>query len=175
MVQASHGESEFKSFLLKDDGVFPNNGKLPLLVLTGAIDLSGKDPAASVERLFAANGWVNSWRNGIYPFQHYHSTAHEVLGVYAGWVKARLGGPGGVTIIAEPGDVIVIPAGVAHKNLDQSQGFRVVGAYPRGQMWDMNYGKPGERPAADKQIKKVPLPVTDPVYGKNGPLLEIWQ
>ena len=59
-------------------------------------------------------------------------------------------------------------------DLDQAQGFRVVGAYPDGQMWDMNYGKAGERPAADERIRKVPLPQLDPVRGKTGPLMELW-
>ncbi|MGD8650012.1 MAG: hypothetical protein PVJ77_25990, partial [Desulfobacterales bacterium] len=72
------------------------------------------------------------------------------------------------------GDVIIIPAGVAHKNLNQSLDFRCVGAYPAGQSPDMQYGKPSERPSADQNIRSVPLPETDPVFGKKGPLLEIW-
>jgi len=50
------------------------------------------------------------------------------------------------------------PAGVAHKNLGQSSTFAVVGAYPDGQHWDMNTGKPGERPRADQRIARVMLP-----------------
>lgn len=167
-------KEDVQSFLLQDDGTFPNNQQLPLVILSGAIELDDGDAARRVELVFHGNGWGNSWHNGIYPFQHYHSTAHEVLGVYAGWVEAQFGGPKGETVTAHAGDVIVIPAGVAHKNLDQSQGFRVVGAYPRGQNWDMNYGKPGERPGADERIKKVPLPETDPVHGKKGPVIELW-
>jgi uncharacterized protein YjlB len=89
-------------------------------------------------------------------------------------VKAQLGGPGGEVISARAGDVIIIPAGVSHKNLDQSPDFSVVGAYPRGQVWDMMYGKPGERPRADEAIRRVPLPAADPVFGKNGPLTQQW-
>jgi uncharacterized protein YjlB len=39
----------------------------------------------------------------------------------------------------------------------------------------MQYGKPGERPYTDGNISSVPLPRTDPVYGKTGPMLEIWE
>ena len=75
---------------------------------------------------------------------------------------------------AEAGDVIVIPAGVSHKNIDQSPDFRCVGAYPKGQSPDMQYGKPGERPLTDQNIRSVPFPKTDPVFGEHGTLLEIW-
>ncbi len=159
--------------ILTDDGTFPNNEKLPLLVYKGALNLTESDAASDIERVFHANNWRGSWRNGIYGFQHYHSTAHEVLGVYSGSVQVQLGGPEGITLTAETGDVIIIPAGVAHKNLG-SRNFRCVGAYPRGQSWDMNYGKAKERPQADRNIARVPLPELDPVYGADGLLIEYW-
>jgi uncharacterized protein YjlB len=166
---------EIISELLTDDGTFPNNGKLPLVVYKNAIAIPAENPAGAVERIFLENGWGGSWRNGIYPYHHYHSTAHEVLGVYGGNATVQLGGPNGLVVDAGPGDVIIIPAGVAHKNLGSSSDFRCVGAYPPGQSWDMNYGRPGERPKADQNIAKVPLPETDPVYGSTGPLMKIWK
>lgn len=166
---------EIISELLSDDGTFPNNGKLPLLVYKNAIQIPSDNPAAAVERIFRENAWGSLWRNGIYSYQHYHSTAHEVLGVYGGYVTVQLGGPNGITIDGLAGDVIIIPAGVAHMNLGSSNDFRCVGAYPPGQDWDMNYGKPSERPAADHNIAKVPLPTTDPVYGADGPLVKSWK
>ena len=72
------------------------------------------------------------------------------------------------------GDVVVIPAGVAHRRLRSTPDFGVVGAYPQGQRWDMCYGKKGERPGTDRNIARVPDPGTDPVYGGEGPLLELW-
>jgi uncharacterized protein YjlB len=159
---------------LADDGTFPNNERLELLVYQGALGLPGQEPAAAVEDLFAAYGWGGSWRNGVYGYQHYHSTAHEVLGVYAGSARVQLGGPDGPAFDVARGDVIVVPAGVAHKNLGASSDFGVVGAYPRGQHPDMNYGKEGERPAADERIARVALPEADPVYGKQGPLVAHW-
>jgi uncharacterized protein YjlB len=160
--------------LLKDDGTYPNNQRLPLLLYRGALDLPPEDAAATIEALFWDHHWGNSWRNGVYDFHHYHSTAHEVLGVYGGTATIQLGGEQGITVTVERGDVVIIPAGVAHKNLGASPDFRVVGAYPRGQQWDMNYGKPGERPQADERIARVPLPENDPVYGADGPLQEHW-
>ncbi len=158
-----------------DDGRFPNNEKLPLVVYQNAVKLPQRDPAATFEEIFHANGWGNSWRNGIYPYHHYHSTAHEVLGISRGEAAVRLGGDErGQTFEVHSGDVIIIPAGVAHKNLGSSPDFQVVGAYPKGQKWDMNYGQPGERPQAERNIAQVPLPQTDPVYGKDGQLAKNW-
>ncbi len=158
---------------LEDDGVFPNS-RLPLVLYQLAVKLAGHDPAAIFEQLFAANGWDGSWRNGIYPFHHYHSTAHEVLGVYRGSARVQLGGERGVVHDVRPGDVVIIPAGVAHKNLGSTGDFGVVGAYPRGQNPDMNYGRPGERPRSDSNIRRVALPKADPLFGVAGPLMEKW-
>ena len=174
-MKGSNPHTEVISEILKDDGTFPNNEKLPLLFYEQAIELDEYDPAATMEKYFHVNHWGSSWRNGIYGFHHYHSTVHEALGIYGGKVKVQLGGPNGIIVDAEPGDVIIIPAGVAHKNLGSSPDFGVVGAYPPGQRRDMNYGKAGERPVADENIKNVPLPETDPVHGKPGPILVLWK
>ena len=160
---------------LKDDGTFPNNESLPLLLYRNALALPLEDPAAVIEDLFASNGWGGAWRNGIYSFHHYHSLAHEVLGIYGGSAEVQLGGENGITLTVCRGDVVIIPAGVAHKNLGADSDFRVVGAYPAGQSPDMCYGKPGERPRADSRIAAVPLPRMDPVYGAEGPLKVQWQ
>jgi uncharacterized protein YjlB len=160
--------------IFKDDGVIPNNC-YPLLLYRGVINVGPADPAARVEEQFAANNWTNSWRNGIYPFHHYHSTSHEVLGIYRGSATMRLGGEQGRDFIVQAGDVIVIPAGVGHKNLGASDDFAVVGAYPDGRQWDLLTGKTGERPKADHNIAALPLPGRDPVYGANGPLRVIWR
>jgi uncharacterized protein YjlB len=160
--------------LLKDDGSIPNNPRLPLLVYQGALNLPAQNPAGIIEDIFAANQWGSSWRNGIYTFHHYHSTAHEVLACYSGSVEVKMGGESGITLSVKKGDVIIIPAGVGHKNLGNSSDFRVVGAYPPGPGWDMNTGNPDERPQADENIARVPLPPTDPIFGSTGPLVEHW-
>ena len=160
---------------LKGDGSFPNNESLPLLVYQGALALPQSNPAALVEDLFESNGWNGSWRNGIYGFHHYHATAHEVLGIYSGSAEVQLGGGNGITLTIRRGDVVIIPAGVAHKNLGAGSDFRVVGAYPQGQSPDMCYGKTSERPQADDHIAGVSLPHMDPVYGAGGPLKTHWK
>ena len=82
----------------KDDGAIPNNPELPLLVYRRATTLADDDPATVFEALFTANGWPAAWRNGIHPFHHFHSTAHEALGVYRGTATARFGGEGGIDL-----------------------------------------------------------------------------
>jgi uncharacterized protein YjlB len=160
--------------VLKDDRTYPNNETLPLMVYPGALNPPEQDPASAFESLFSANDWRGSWRNGIYSFHHYHSTAHEVLGVFSGTAKVQLGGETGIVQALNPGDVVVIPAGVAHKNLGSSPDLGVVGAYPAGQHPDLCTGKKGERPEADRSIRRVSLPQRDPVYGRNGPLKTHW-
>ncbi|MCI0387420.1 MAG: cupin domain-containing protein [Acidobacteria bacterium] len=160
--------------LLKDAGTIPNS-RLPVLIYQGALDLSKDDPASAIEALIHANQWGNDWRNGIFTYHHYHSTAHEALLVYGGSAKVQLGGESGVIETIGAGDVIIIPAGVGHKNLGSSSDFQVVGAYPPRQNVDMNYGKPGERPRTDENIARVAMPAVDPVFGKTGPLLDHWR
>jgi len=158
---------------LDDDGTFPNS-VLPVYVLPGALARGRGGFAGEFERLFADNGWPPAWRDGIFGYHHYHSTAHEGLGVARGSIRVLLGGDGGIEVSARPGDCIVIPAGVAHKRLDTSADLLIVGAYPGGTSPDMLYGKPGERPAADRRIAAVPLPSQDPVRGREGPLARLW-
>jgi len=172
---SSTGAIEVSYHLLEDNGVFPNNAICPLLVYPQALALSGPDPAALFEKLFTKNHWPASWRNGVYGFHHYHSSAHEVLGVFSGTARVQFGGESGVVLEVKASDVVVIPAGVSHKNLCASRDLGVVGAYPKGQNWDMQYGNPGERPAADKHITQVAMPKLDPVFGADGPMKAHWQ
>ncbi len=160
--------------LFEDDGLAPNNPVLPLVLYRGALE-TGAGAAAACEALFAANGWVGAWRNGIYAHHHYHSTAHEVLGVVSGVARVRLGGEGGKTLELRAGDVVVIPAGVAHKSEGASPDLLVVGAYPRGQSPDMRTPAARRRERALADIAAVPLPALDPVGGEAGPIRERWR
>lgn len=161
----------------KDDGRFPNNDRRPVLVYRDAFEaetLSGGGLAEAIESRFAQNGWKGSWRNGVFPYHHYHSNTHEVLGCYTGSARVLLGGESGFVAEFRTGDVVVIPAGVAHKRISSSPDFAVVGAYPDGRSPDMNYGNADERPAALEAIRAVPDPGSDPVCGTAGPLKEYY-
>jgi uncharacterized protein YjlB len=147
-------------------GEIPNNPRLPVL-LHHAATPSG-DPAAA-EALFARHGWRPAWRNGIYPFHHYHPNQHEALAVARGTVRVRLGGEAGVTLDLCAGDVVVLPAGTGHCNLGQSEDLLVVGAYPPGPAPEQFTGAPGERDRALRTIPFVRDPPCDPVTGGRYP------
>jgi uncharacterized protein YjlB len=158
----------------KDDGDIPNN-PLPFCLYGGAVDLADSaDPAAIFEQLFAANGWGDSWRNGIYTYVHYHSRIHEVLGIARGHARVRFGGDSGRIVEVKAGDVAVLPAGTGHQCLGASDDFLVVGAYPPSGTYDECRGSPAEHAQALQTIPNVALPRKDPVYGNAGPLLRLW-
>mgnify|MGYP000748950446 CR=1 FL=1 len=154
----------------KDDGTIPNN-KLPLLYYAGAV--SSPDCEA-IEAMLDSSGWPSRWRASVFTYHHYHSTAHEVLGVASGTAEILLGGPKGQLFTVSAGDVIVIPAGVGHKRISASSDFLVVGGYPPGSQVDLLRGDPGNRPQADENIARVPMPESDPVFGSGGPLTKLW-
>jgi uncharacterized protein YjlB len=156
-----------------DDGTFPNS-RLPVLIYRGAIPAQ-EVTAERLEELFEANEWPPQWRASVFTYHHYHSTAHECLGVGKGEATLMLGGPRGRQFHVKRGDVIVIPAGVAHQRITASADFLVVGAYPRGhERWDILRGNPGDRPKADENIARLPLPASDPVVGRGGPWVKAW-
>ncbi len=156
------------SHRFSDDGRIPNHPDLPLLVYAGALAIGAADRAAAFEALFRRHGWGGMWRNGIYAFHHYHSTAHEVLGIAAGRARVRFGGEHGTTLDIEAGDAVLIPAGVGHCNLGASADLLVVGAYPEGQRPDLRRGGPDDRPQVLANIAAVPLPRRDPITGRDG-------
>lgn len=160
--------------ILTADGDFPNNALLPLLYYQGAIQIDEEASEAGVRELLETNSWTNAWVDGIYDYHHYHSTAHEALVMLSGTARVQFGGPHGITLAVEKGDVVIIPAGVAHKKIEEADRFTCIGAYPEGQHHDLLYGKSGERPRADENIRKVSLPESDPLYGTDGPLLKNW-
>lgn len=159
--------------LVTEDGPFPNNGLLPLLVYQGAFQLRGENETETVKEILETNRWFDAWIGGIYDHHHYHSTAHEILVTLKGSCRLQVGGPNGATVSIDRGDVVIVPAGVAHRSID-TNGFQCLGAYPEGQQYDMNYGKPEEFGTAAENIHKVPVPENDPLYGKDGPLLKHW-
>jgi uncharacterized protein YjlB len=126
------------------------------------------------EVLFKLHGWVDKWRDGIYPYLHFHTKTHEVLGIARGHARVRFGGKRGRMLELKAGDVVSLPAGTGHRRLSASDDLLVVGAYPEGSAY--NEPKPDEIEAAQarKNIAGVPVPPCDPVYGRDGPLTKLW-
>jgi uncharacterized protein YjlB len=155
---------------LKPNGWMPNS-PLPVLFYRGAIPVT-ENLADGMERLFTANQWPPQWRNGVYDFHHYHSTAHEVLGFAAGHADLILGGEGGESVTVHAGDVLVLPTGTGHCRITASSDFLVVGAYPENEHWDIC------RTAASAEVlermRRVRFPASDPLTGATGALPKLW-
>lgn len=166
---------EIQHEIISKNGSFPNNPKLPVLLYKRAIQLPGKKGDQFVQQVFEQNNWGNTWVDSIYTYHHYHSNTHEVLGVISGQCTVMLGGENGQPFELEKGDVLILPAGVAHKRIKASDDFSCAGGYPEGRDYDINYGKPEEHPRVDENIKQVPMPDADPVFGKGGMLFEYWK
>lgn len=165
---------ECNTFYFEDDGSIPNNPELPLLIYPQVLSAEQKSSTACKD-LLNSNGWGNAWVDGIFSYHHYHSTTHEVLAVLSGSAKVKMGGKEGEELSISSGDAIIIPAGVGHCKMDSSGDFRVMGAYPDGENYDLCTGKPSERPQVLQNIKEVPLPELDPVTGKKDPLHQYWK
>nr|POE94567.1 uncharacterized protein yjlb [Quercus suber] len=124
---------------------------------------------------------VPQWRYTMYTTTHFHSTTHEVLCISAGAAKLLFGGeenPGKVEVQVSKGDVVVVPAGVAHRLLEETgeEGFEMVGAYPEGPRWDMCYGDrrdEGGKDGVEKRIVELEWFSRDPIYGGGGPVLKM--
>jgi len=155
---------EIESFISGENGWVPNNARLPIVIYRGA--LAGEELAERFEALFADNGWAPDWRDGIYDYHHYHSTAHEALGVFVGSATLELGGAGGRRIEVAAGDALMLPTGTGHRCVSASNDFQVVGAYPRGQDWDICRDAPDE--AMRARMAALPDPRRDPVTGEPG-------
>ncbi len=162
---------QVETHTFEDDGAIPNS-VLPVLVYH---EVPAATSASACEQLFAQHDWLGAWRDGIFSFHHFHSTAHEVLGIVSGSVSVTLGGPGGRQFALERGDVVVLPAGTGHRNNGSSGDLLVIGAYPDGMSWDLRRGDPTEHEEVLANIRAVPLPRADPVHGPDGPLGRLWR
>jgi len=159
------------SFILRPGGAMPNNDRLPVLWYRGAL-AAGDDLADRMDALFTRTGWPPQWHAGIFPFHHYHSTAHEVLGCARGGTRVMLGGENGRLVPVAAGDVLVLPTGTGHRNMTPDADLLVVGAYPAGQHWDICRAAPDA--AARQRMATLPFPASDPVGGRGGRLPSFW-
>jgi uncharacterized protein YjlB len=162
------------TFVFADDGLVPNN-RLPFIIYKRVIDVDNARPERTIEDVFASCGWGGMWRNGIYDFLHYHSTAHEVLGIARGQARVRFGGDRGKVLEVTAGDVAILPAGTGHQCLFGTRDLSVVGAYPPGQAMEITRPTADNHAKALKTIRLVAIPETDPVMGEDGPLVRLWR
>lgn len=149
------------------------NSPLPVLLYRQVLDISDADERADTfESMFKQNGWPPAWRYHLYDFDHFHSTAHEALGIFRGQARARLGGPNGRETVLNAGDVLILPAGVGHASIESDDDFCMVGAYPPGQDPEIERGDPAQLEAAQARVASVALPEADPI---GGSLKTLWQ
>ncbi len=176
-IKLAMNPSDLVTHTFADDGRIPNNPNLPFVLYRCGIDLAGTpDPEELIERTFAANGWGDMWRNdGVYAYPHYHSTIHEAMAVARGRTTVRFGGENGQTIDIVPGDVVILPAGTGHQGVFSSPGLLVIGAYPPDGTYNLCRASKAARTKAILEIPHVPPPAVDPVFGPQGPLIELWR
>lgn len=155
---------------------FPNNS-LPILYYKNALkdSLEESYTAQDVLDLFASNGYTNGWINGIHTDHHFHSNTHEVLACVESEGRVQLGGTDGDVFPFRKGDILLLPAGVAHQKVDAEQGFRVVGAYPDDLSPDMQMGNADDYEAIRSRVANVDKPKTDPLTGSPGAVDEYWK
>ncbi|NTE88350.1 cupin [Agrobacterium rubi] len=157
-------------FMLENSDWVPNNPNFSVVVYR---QIGPYIDSAALEALFSANGWTGVWRNGVFDYHHYHSGAHEVLGIGCGDARLQIGGPDGTVLEVSQGDCLILPAGTGHKRIESSPDFQVVGAYPPEQKVDIQRSAPTEDMLA--RITSCPKPDTDPVHGSSAGLNDLWQ
>jgi uncharacterized protein YjlB len=154
----------------------PNNRTLPVALYRQALPVDAHrdadELAAAFEALFDEHQWPPRWRDSIFDYHHFHSTAHEAIAVVSGEADVIIGGPRGRVVHVRAGDVMLLPAGTGHCRQSASGRFSVVGAYPDGQQWDIR------RDALTREeyaaMEALPFPPLDPVLGGSGPLIDYW-
>jgi uncharacterized protein YjlB len=99
---------------------------------------------------------------------------HEAMGLARGRARVRFGGKTGTEIDLFAGDVCVLPAGTGHQCVWSSPDLVVIGAYPPSGKYDLCRGSKAEHARAIPAITEVPMPTTDPVFGRHGPLVRLW-
>jgi uncharacterized protein YjlB len=164
------------SLYFVDDGDIPNHPRWPLIVYSGVFDAKTLDDSVTAfDDLFAQNNWTVGFRNGIYPFVHCHSNAHEALGVARGRATVKFGGEAGRALHIQAGDALLLPAGTGHQLLTGSADLLVIGAYPDGPNRDLMREGEREKGLIRSRIASVPKPNTDPIKGNAGPMVSMWK
>ncbi len=169
-----------KQILLEEDRPYPNSA-FPVLYYPEAFkEITNNDnPEREVIEKLGQHLYKRDWVDGIFPYHHFHNNTHEVLVCIEGEASVQLGGPNGKTVTFSKGDVLLLPAGTAHKRIEASDDFEIVGAYPDG----IDYQTYREEDVASEEIyekvrqesAKVPVPENDPVQGQEGAVQKYWK
>lgn len=102
---------------------FPGNPRFPLLIYRHVFfQMTASEH--NIQAWLQKNDWGSSWVDRIYDFHHYHSNTHEALVIISGICLVQFGGEIGQKYTVTQGDVVIIPAGVAHKSIKMSDDFR---------------------------------------------------
>lgn len=167
MTAPARSELRVETLWLPEGLGVPNNPRLPVRFCRSAVPAGAPQEA---EAALAARGWSPAWRNGIFPYVHFHTTAHEVLAIVRGSVRVQLGGGEGPEMALAAGDVVMLPAGTGHRCLGASGNLMVVGAYPPGQEPD-EWREVGEAEmlACRARIARLTDPPSCPITGETYP------
>lgn len=159
--------------VFEPDGGIPNS-RLPLILWRGRLPIAARNGAAATA-LFRKNGWQGTWVYTVFPYWHFHTRGHEVLGCVSGTATIGFGGDNGIKVVVQAGDACVIPAGVGHRKFAGSDDFLMAGGYPPGQ--EGNIVRPGQmdEARAAREIAAVGLPETDPVSGRADGVVAAWR
>ncbi|KAL4882650.1 hypothetical protein BJY04DRAFT_38251 [Aspergillus karnatakaensis] len=160
----------------------PNN---PLPVLHYRDVLPHPRTEEQATKFLTAHKWEKRGTWGAIWISHFHPNSHECYGVFQGSSTLLLGAAGedgivdvGVRVVVQAGDVIVLPAGTGHSSVEGqfTEDYQYVGVYPEDcPTWRNEYGKTKINSETFRdEIAGVAVPEEDPVYGRNGPLLELW-
>ncbi|WQF88074.1 Putative uncharacterized protein YjlB [Colletotrichum destructivum] len=179
-----------EQYIVRPTAHCPNNF-LPVLVYRGVLPEPHNEETTST--YLQRYGWVKKGTWGTITTKHFHPNTHECYGIFQGDSELVFGEGGGDTsgtgarCFVRAGDVVVVPAGVAHASVTQErkleeggdggERYRYIGVYPEGApKWRNEYGK---KPLVDnrelaEEVSYVPVPDKDPISGLGGPLVQIW-
>ncbi|CAK7237696.1 hypothetical protein SBRCBS47491_010085 [Sporothrix bragantina] len=149
---------EPETYYLKRNQHAPNNA-YPVLVYRQCLPLPVSEEKTKL--FLESHAWERKGTWGHIGVRHFHPNVHECYGVIAGESTMLVGcgiddaDGSGQEIELMVGDVIVLPAGTGHCNLQSTKDYLYVGVYPA-------------------EVDNVPLPEEDPVTGKDGPLMKLW-
>ena len=156
----------------RENKVAPNS-HLPALFYKKAFEENNESLEDQMYSIFNNNKWNGTRKGRIRTGRYYHTASHEVIGITKQAIFIELGGFNGSRHILEKGDVLILPAGVSIR-LIKGAGHDVRRGFSAEPTENMQYAKASYREKAKEAIACIPIPKTDPIYGRSGGLVDIW-